>query len=159
MLSLSIHLSDTVALTFFSSVAHTQSFTNVSSVATSSFLLLPSSFCGSPTLSPTLCFSISLPIFVTRVLLMRLYCHYIRSALLCSLLFHFIPCCRISFAAACCLNRFLYRNVWGKEGEDNYNIFSFHFARFNRISAVALFSISSLLSPLALQLISRLCHI
>lgn len=61
---------------------------------------------------------------------MRLYCHYIPSALFCSLLFHFMPCCRISFAAACCLNRILYRNVWGKEGEDNYNISSLSFYTF-----------------------------
>lgn len=43
------------------------------------------------------CAFISLPIFVILVVLMRLYCHYIPSALFCSPLFHFVPCCSISF--------------------------------------------------------------
>lgn len=55
-----------------------------------------------------LVFSISLSLFITLEVLMRLDCCYVSSALFCSLVFYFVPCCTAYyFVTACCWDRSL----------------------------------------------------
>lgn len=55
-----------------------------------------------------LVFSISLSLFITLEVLMRLDCYYVSSALFCSLVFYFVPCCTAYYSVtACCLDRSL----------------------------------------------------